>query len=192
MLQSVTLSAGVPVKYYERGAFFRIMEASAALTVRYFFEGRLIAESDGVKAGYAENFESGGFDSFELESAGGQTVQFAARLSSSVQYDVAPTGAVTVGNFPATGFDASTHWAIAVTVTSGLKLAANASRKYLLVQNQHATAVVYIRFGSAATIGSGIRLLPGESFESGPFVPTGSVHAIGDAGTNNSCLFVEG
>lgn len=59
--------------------------------------------------------------------------------------------------------------------------AAKATRKYLLIQNNSPSGTIYVRFGAAATIGTGIKIGPGGYWEWNAAVPTNDVHAIGDA-----------
>ena len=51
------------------------------------------------------------------------------------------------------------HGTVAVTGASGTVLAANANRRYLLLQNDDASATIYLRLGTAAAVlNSGLRL----------------------------------
>jgi hypothetical protein len=72
------------------------------------------------------------------------------------------------------------------TTTAGAKLAANAARSYLLIQNKSATETIYARTdGTTATAANGIKVGPGGAYERTGVsrVPTGAVNlvATGDA-----------
>ena len=81
----------------------------------------------------------------------------------------------------------------AVTNASGQVAAANAARRTLLVQNNHATGNIFITLdGSAATLGNGIKISPGSLILLDVFCPSGAVNAIGDIANNAAVIVVEG
>lgn len=84
--------------------------------------------------------------------------------------------------------------AFTVTSVNQQMLAANANRRYLLVQNNDSTGIVYLNIAgsTAATAASGIRLLPGESLEIQGFCPSGSINCIGSIGSNPNVIVLEG
>lgn len=99
-------------------------------------------------------------------------------------------GVVTVGmNTVARAAFASS--AKTVTNADGPLVAASASRNYVLIQNKHATASVFIAFGTAATVAGGIRIGPGGAYETGQVAPTSAIRAIGDEPTNSAVVVVE-
>lgn len=84
-----------------------------------------------------------------------------------------------------------TNTAVAVGIASAEALAANTARKYLLIQNKHATGVIYANFGAAATTANGIKIGPGENFPFEWNAPTNAIHLIGDV-ANADVVIVEG
>jgi hypothetical protein len=48
-----------------------------------------------------------------------------------------------------------------VGVASASLVAANPARRFISIENAHATGIVYLGFGNAAVVGSGIRIAPG-------------------------------
>lgn len=82
----------------------------------------------------------------------------------------------------------------AVTVTSASTMidAANATRKFLLIQNKSTSGTIYLNFGAAATVANGLKIGPGGSFESAQVCPVNAVYAIGDIGSNPDVVIVEG
>ncbi len=70
-------------------------------------------------------------------------------------------------------------------------LAANARRKYLLIQNNDTAGIIYVSFGVAATAVNGVKILPGGSYE--PVVPPNtSIHILGSIAANANVVVVEG
>lgn len=188
MLNTVTMTAGQRLQFHEPGDFFRVLAATASLTVEFYANGKEIAEAIGVGAGYAEKFDLGQFDRIAITSATAQTIQFVTRLGNIVHYDAPPVGNVAVTN---TG-GAFTQAQATVTNASAQVLAAKTNRRYLLIQNNDLTGVVYVAVdGGAATVADGIAIQPGGSLEFQGYVPTGAINAIGSIASNANCVAVE-
>jgi len=85
-----------------------------------------------------------------------------------------------------------THTAVAIGAGSTLVLAANANRKYLLLENDSDTNI-YISYGVAAILYKGIRLNANGGSHELPtgFTYTGAIYAINSAGAKN-LLVTEG
>lgn len=189
MLIHTTFAAGERKEFFDPGDFFRLLEATDPVTVTFYLNGAEVAEAEGVVDGYAEKFRVGTFDRFAITSATAQSLQFVARLGNDVGYDKAPNGDVTVTNVNG----AFSHAVVATSTTSVQLAAANAQRRYLLIQNNDTAADVYVRLdGAAATVGSGIKLAAGgSSLELQGYVPTGQINAI-TAGSTANLIVVEG
>lgn len=68
-----------------------------------------------------------------------------------------------------------------VGTTAVQVLAGNVNRDYLLVQNTHASATIYINVsGVTATTANGVKVGPGGSYELATTVPTGAISVISD------------
>lgn len=80
----------------------------------------------------------------------------------------------------------------AVTNASSVILAANAGRKFLMIQNKDAAGNIYIVFGAAATVALGIKIAPGQTLTLDAKVPAGGINAIGDIANNPNVVVVEG
>lgn len=79
-----------------------------------------------------------------------------------------------------------------IGVVSASLLAANAARRFLLLQNKHATGNVWVNLaGAAATTANGVKLSPGMSLLLDTFCPTGEIFAIGDV-AHSDFVAVEG
>lgn len=197
MYQSQTFAAGVGLEFQEPADFIRILEAPAAdLELIFYRQGAEVARAQNVGDGYAEKLAVP-FDKVRITSTGGGLVEFVTRLGAQVNYDKPPTGAVSIAgtvNVNAVGTQgAFTSAQKTVTAASGQLLAANAARRYLLVQNNDSTGVVYVNLeGAAATTTNAVRLLPGESLEIAGYVPSAEITAIGSIANNANVVAVEG
>lgn len=85
----------------------------------------------------------------------------------------------------------ATHNQVAMTATVALIVAANTSRKSVVVQNMDATDNLYVGKSNATTISNGIILKPGQSLTIDRY--TGALYGICEAGkTVTSAYFEEG
>lgn len=184
-----TFAPGDQAPYSEAGDFFRLLSCPFPVEVRFYRNGTEVSRAEAVTEGYAERFVGGSFDKVTIiNGATGQDVQAVIRAGNEVSYDQPPTGAVTIKN---TG-GAFAQSTVAVGAASVQLVAANALRRYLLVENKHATLTVSVNLaGAAATVAGGVALLPGESLELQGYVPTGAVNAIA-SGAGASVVVVEG
>lgn len=182
-----TIQAGAILEYFEPGDFFRLLEASGPLDVRFYRIGTEVARADNITEGYAEKFRVGEFDRIQISSATTQTIQFVTRYGQDVFFDVPPQGNVTLGQ------GAFAQAQKTVTNASGQLLALNGNRRYLLIQNNDASGVIYVTLdGTAATTGKGIKIEAGGSYECAGYVPSGAINAIGSIASNTSIVVVEG
>jgi hypothetical protein len=190
MYQALTLGAGVAVEFYEPADFFRVLAAPAVdVSLIFYRNGAEVSQAQNIGAGYAENFEVA-YDKLRIQSAGGGAVAFVSRLGGQVRYDTPPNGAVTVTN--TSGPVANTQKT--VTSASAQLVAANAGRRYLLIQNKDAAGIVYINFGAgAATAANGVKISAGGSYVADAnYCPDGAIQAIGDIASNANVVVVEG
>lgn len=97
---------------------------------------------------------------------------------------------VTAGVAPVTGATFTTT-AVTVTSSSTTILAASATRKSLFIQNNHASAIVYLNFTTTATVAH-LALQPGQTLYLAGIVPVGAVQAIGSVASNTTVVVVEG
>lgn len=79
-----------------------------------------------------------------------------------------------------------------VTNASNILSAADADRKYFLVQNNHATGNIFVQFGAAAAVASGVKIPPGSSYELNANMTSGAIYAVGDIASNAAVITVEG
>jgi hypothetical protein len=75
---------------------------------------------------------------------------------------------------------------------SGAALAANDNRNFLMVQNDHATQVIYLQVDAVATLNAGIRVnAVGGTVIFSPVVPLGAITCIA-TGATTPLLITEG
>lgn len=80
---------------------------------------------------------------------------------------------------------------LSIGTASTVIQAANLNRDYMLLQNNHATANLWVKVdGSVAAVGTGIKVGPGGSLELSNTVPTNAILAISDTASTN-VTFVE-
>lgn len=190
MQLNLTLAAGVGQEFIEEADFFRVLDSSVSdLVVVFYKAGAEVSRAEAVTAGYGEKFNRGTFDKIRISSATGGTVSIALRLGNDISYDKPPTGNVTIAN-PVQA--SATQGAAAVTNASAQLLAANADRKYLLIQNKSASGSIWLNLaGNAATTANGVKLGPGDAYEMNCATLTGAIFAIGDLANNPDVVTVE-
>lgn len=185
---STTWTLNVPGKY------FTTLACGNPINVRFYHGGKqldlgqisqLLAGLE-VTLGNIGDIEAA-FDRIEIDVTGADTVQVGIG-NGQARYNRSQ-GSVAVTNVRG----AMTNTAPTVTNASTTLVAANATRSYLLIQNNHASADVYVRLdGAAATLTTGVKIPAGGSYELVGFVPTGAVTAIGSVASNTSVVVVEG
>lgn len=113
------------------------------------------------------------------------------RVMWSTGYRIVPTNIMQLSVNSATRSTFG-NTAKTVTGTSAQLVAANASRSYLLIQNNHATEPIYVNFGATATASNGVKIAAGGSYELNCNQASNAVNAISGGGSNASIVVVEG
>lgn len=183
------IGAGETLRLRVPGDFLRLMAAPADVTITMYRNGSEISKAEGVKAGYAER-NAAGFDEVHVYSASAQTIKLIIRNGGDVRYDRFE-GDVTI-----IGAQAAYANSRATVTSSGVStlVAASASRRYVLIQNND--AAVYLRItmdGVNPTTAQGIRVPPGGAWESpAGCAPTGAVKGIMESGAGSPVEVVAG
>lgn len=180
--QSIAITAGGAVKQFVVANYFHLLETVGAVDIKFFKAGAIFAEAVGMEAGfYAEPAQ--GFDAYEISSASAQTVKVAT--SDGTGGYNRTVGSVSVSNVGG----AFTHAQKSVTNADQEVLAANAGRRYCLIQNNSTAGVLRLVLdGTAATATKGIRIQPGGSYEVPGYCVTNALRAFmetADATANN-------
>lgn len=89
----VTIGANGVFELHGRGRFLRLMTSTGPVDIEYYSAGRVIAQADGVEAGYAEEFDGQGFDRVRVSADPGVTIKAVLRESGRVAYDRGATAA---------------------------------------------------------------------------------------------------
>lgn len=189
MSRTTTIQAGTFQEFYEVGDFFRLLACNDAVTVEFFLQGAEISEAVNVLAGYGEQFKDGRkFDRVRITSATTQAVQFVTRDGAEVRYDRG-AASVTIQNTAGAFAQAQRT----VTNASAQMIAANAARRYLLIQNKDASGDIWVNLaGAAAASASGVLIPAGGSLELQGYVCTGAIFAIGSIASNVNIVSIEG
>lgn len=128
------------------------------------------------------------FDQLTLNNNGAGAITGTIQIADDDFIDNRIAGTVSIS-----GGTNKVNSAPAVTSASTVILAANSLRKSLLIQNNHATATIYLNFSAAATAANGVKIAPGGSYEDPAMVAhLGAVNAIGDIASNTAVIVVEG
>lgn len=172
------------------GKLFRLLSTVNAVDVALFCNGASVSAAQQVEAGFWVK-ENDGFDAVEITTGASEAVKFLIAENGEAGED-RTVGSVYVLNQPATA-GAFVNASATVTSSSATLIAANANRRYLLIQNNDASGDIYVRLdGSAATTSTGIKIAAGGSYECQGYAPTGAVTAIGSIASNANIVTVEG
>lgn len=177
------------------GSYFTTLNCEKTVNVRFYKGGQALdlGEVKGLFAGLEVVLGTAGgpaaFDRVAIDVQAGDTVTIGIGNGQARYNRAATLAQITSNKVPQVG--AASVAQKTVTSASGSLLAANPGRQYLLIQNQHATASIYLKFGAAATT-AGIKIPPGGNYEPSPAVPTQEIFAIGDTASNTTITVVEG
>lgn len=183
-----SLSAGVPISWNITGRHFRLVETVGPVTITFYRRGAEISEAIDVEAGYSEWWPetAEGFDKVEISSATAQTVKFAIRTESRVEYDRA------VGNVAVTNNRGAMNQSNPNVGTAAFSYRpTNPNRQYLFIQNLSDVADMWLNLTAAVSVGNGIKIPPGGYIEFQGFVPIGSVSMISTV-ANEKAYIMEG
>lgn len=180
----LTIAAGSVFRLLVSGEYFKIMSSTAAVTVRA--EWGTLAD---ITAG--QGLQDAPFSHLIIENNTAGPVDLRILIGDPNFVD-GLSGAVDVKSSVPARSSAFTNTQNTVTNASAQLVAANSQRNYLLIQNNHASANVFVVFGAAATTAAGVKVIPGGAYELAGAVSTQAVFAIGDAASNTAVIVVEG
>lgn len=190
---TVPINAGETKVLHVAGEYFEVIEAVDPLDVFLYHPSG--GQSSAIQA-VAGVYLRIGYKEVQIKSQTAQTLRVMVaekeggtrRQSGSVVVTNVPH--VVVDSLPAVSISdaknsAFSNAAATVGTASGQLLAARASRRFLLLQNNSDTATIFVRLdGAAANNTTGVKLAPGASLELAAWCPTGAITAISDtAGT---------
>lgn len=171
------------------GRLFRLLSTVNPVKVEAYLGGAVVSVAEDVEGGFWFTQEQG-FDAVAITTAASEQVKFLIG-ESDAGFD-RTVGTVSVSNLQGVN-GAFTNAQKTVTNASAELLAANAARRYLLIQNNDAAGDIYVRLdGGTATTGTGVKIAAGGSYELQGYVPTGQINAIGSIASNANVVVVEG
>lgn len=172
------------------GSYYSTINCTNAVTVRLFRQGQKLdlGEIKGLLAGLEVGplpLVDGGpaFDRVEIDTSAADTVTIGIG-NGQTRYNRS-NATVTVVTNKVAQVAAVTHTNPAITTGSTSILAANANRQFLVLQNNDPSNSVWVNFGSAATVATGIKIGPGQDYPCPGIVPTTGIFAIGLAANAN-------
>lgn len=187
----LTLAANEVREVSLQGEYFELRTAASAIDVE------LLDRSGGVvslieQAQESDYVRPGRYETVRITNgATAQAVQFwyGSGDAGSRRFSGSVSGTVNIGNTSG----AFTQAQATVTNASGQLLAANAARRYLLIQNNDTSGDIYVTLdGTAATTAKGLKIAAGGALELQGYAPTGAINAIGSLATQSNVVTVEG
>lgn len=172
------------------GEYFELRNAPSALALVELMDrtGGIIAKLDAPEQ--SDYVRPGLFETVRITNgATAQTIKYfyGTGDAGSRRFSGNVTGTVSIAN------GATTQAAFNVTNASTNMLAAKDNRRYLMVQNNDATGVIFINLaGGIAAAATGIKIIGGAAIEIQGFVPNGVITAIGSIASNPNVTVVEG
>jgi hypothetical protein len=167
--------------YPVTGHYFELLSTVNPVDVTLYGEGDVVlaSEKQVITGYYVDRRGKEPFQRFEITTGALEAVKWFATDGTGGQKTASAVVAQTV---PASGL---AHSPSSVNLGAGSTplLAANANRKYLLIQNQSPTEDIYIRTDGGAAVAdkTAFKLSGGQTWEP-PVAPTGAINAIRGAG----------
>ena len=176
---TIVIPNGVTFELAARGNYVRVKTAPVDLVI-------INPDANGderVEASQGDDFEFSTFERLSISHSAGTAQTFKIVISRDKKSNSTPvSGATAVSSLPATAV-AFSQVSFNVTNASQQLRAAKADRRYLLVQNNDASAVLRVSIGTAATATVGVRVPPGAALEIENYVPNGIIYAMMETAT---------
>lgn len=185
-MRTITLkiNAGDRIEFAASGNYIAVRQSAVDLLIEHTEKGQSIEVSQG------DDFQFDAFKSLYVTNLGvtNETIKLTVSTdkkagSAKVGGSVNVAGSVTLAN------GALTQTRHTVTNANSAVKAANTSRRYLLIQNNDAAAVLRVTVnGGAATAAQGFRIGAGDSLELATFAPTAAINCFTEtagSGANN-------
>jgi hypothetical protein len=186
--QSATITQTITqrTEWVIAGGYFKLLAATIACDVELWNGGRRVLDARSSSQGFYQRTD---FDKVVITpTSGTPAITFLAAGDEGGNDSL--SGSVGISS-PAIGVAHSPSAQVAGAASAQI-LAANASRRYLAIQNQSATedAYVHTNGGPAAVNSTSTRIRPGETWEP-PVAPTGAIFAIRGAAANVDLNVIE-
>lgn len=184
------LNANERLEIAASGNYVQVRSSAVDLIIEHPNTGERIEVSQG------DDFQFDDFKTLYLENTAATTETIKLTISKNKKAGSAKVGgSVNIAGSVELANGALTQSRASVTNVNQAILAANASRRYLLIQNNDAAAILRVTVdGNAATVAQGFRIGAGDSLELSTFAPTGAINCIMETATAtaDNVEFVEG
>jgi len=183
-LYKINVATGEAFELGAVGDYVRIRTSAVELKIENVDSGEQIEASQG------DDFQFSPFNNLRISHTSGANQAVTLIISQGKKAGASQvSGSMTLAGQQG----AFTSTQKTVTNASASMIAANAARRYLLIQNNDAAGDIYINLaGAAATTLNSIKIAAGSSYECQGYVPTGAVFAIGSIASNANIVAVEG
>jgi hypothetical protein len=181
---SITFAAGQTIKFDLLGNYFQVLETTSGIDIGFIRDGAVFAEAKNMEFGFASRPE-GGFTGLIFTSALAQTIKIVVGLGDGSY--IRSSGSVQViGNQGAFNQVAAT-----VGIAAGWFVNTNPNRKFLMIQNNHATSNIYVSVSNSFSMAAALKVAPGATLVFDTYCPTGYVMGQSDV-VNSAVVVVEG
>lgn len=188
-LYSINVAAGAAFDLAAFGDYVLVRSSAVDLIIENPENGEKIEVSQG------DDFQFDRFSSLRISHSDGADQAIKLIISTGKRAGSAKVGgAISLANLPAVN-GAFTQGRVSLTNVNQAIIAAKATRRYLLIQNNDAAAIMRVTLdGTAATASAGFRVQPGAVMEIPNFAVTGAINAIMETATAtaNNVEFSEG
>lgn len=187
LLPSVTFAAGETKLFFVSGSYFELIDCASPVDV-------LLTDRSGgqrarmIGAAQTHHVKKTPYEAIQITSATAQAIRFAYGSGEAGTRNTA--GSVNISN--TSGAFANSQKTVGTS--SATMVAANAARRYLMIQNNDALIDIWVRLdGAAAAVnGSGSIKIPANgTYELQGYVPNGAITAVA-ASANANVAVVEG
>jgi hypothetical protein len=207
-LVTIKVSPGAAYELAVAGDYVRVRESAVNLIIEN------TTNSEKIEVSQGDDFEFTPFQNLRIshDDAAEQTIKLIVSKgkkagSAQVGGSVSLTGAVELGDVTLAALEtinignkdavngAFTQGRVSVTNANQVLIAANANRRYLMLQNNDAAAVLRVTLnGNAATAAQGFRVQAGGVLEVPIFAVTGAINCMMETATETAgnVEFVEG
>jgi hypothetical protein len=166
---TINLTAGELLQFAIMGNYFHLLESTSGVDIDFMRNGSVESSSRNMEFGFFSK-PSGGFTGLNFKSTTTQTIKIAAGFGDG-GYNRTTGSVQIIGNQ-----GVFTQTSKSVTNAAQVAAAANTARNSIEVQNNSAAGVLRVRVdGTAASVSSGLRLQPGQSYVPQGYVPTGAI-----------------
>lgn len=174
---SIALTAGQRLQLELVGNYFHLLESTGGVDIDFVQNQAIIGTAKDMEFGFFAK-PAGGFTALGFTSATGQTIKITVGMGDGGYNRT--TGSVQISG----NQGAFAQGRVSLTNVNQQIIAANAARKYLLIQNNDAAAVMRVMLdGNAATPTNGMRIQAGGTLELSGYQSSAAINCIMETAT---------